>query len=65
MGGVPEHINTTELMPKVLEKTSPTSPRSLLSQRGGENTAFSFSAMPEDKITEGIKRMGEALKELL
>ena len=33
---------------------------------GGENTArFSFSVVPEDKIIEGITRMGEALKELL
>ena len=63
----PEHINTTELMPKVLEKNVAYIPGApFYPNGGGENTArFSFSAMPEDKITEGIKRMGEALKELL
>jgi len=63
----PEHINTTELMPKVLEKNVAYIPGApFYPNGGGENTArFSFSAMPEEKIIEGITRMGEALKELL
>ena len=63
----PEHINTTELMPKVLEKNVAYIPGApFYPNGGGHNTArFSFSAMPEDRITEGIKRMGEALQELL
>lgn len=63
----PEHINTTELMPKVLEKNVAYIPGApFYPNGGGENTArFSFSAMPEDRIIEGVKRMGEALKELL
>ncbi len=63
----PEHINTTELMPRVLEKNVAYIPGApFYPNGGGENTArFSFSAMPEEKIIEGIKRMGEALEELL
>ena len=63
----PEHINTTELMTKVLEKNVAYIPGApFYPNGGGQNTArFSFSAVPEDKIMEGIKRMGEALKEVL
>ena len=62
----PEHINTTELMPKVLEKNVAYIPGApFYPNGGGENTArFSFGHAG-GKIIEGITRMGEALKELL
>jgi len=63
----PEHINTTELMKKALEKNVAFIPGDpFYPNGGGENSArFSFSAIPEERIKEGIKRLGEAVKEVL
>lgn len=63
----PENINTTELMKKALEKNVAFIPGDpFFPNGGGENCArFSFSVIPEDKIIEGISRLGEAVKEML
>ncbi len=63
----PKNISTIELMKKVLEKNVAFIPGdSFYPNGGGENTArFSFSAIPEEKIIEGIARMGQALSEII
>jgi 2-aminoadipate transaminase len=63
----PEHINTTELMKKALEKNVAFIPGDpFYPNGGGQNSArFSFSAIPEERIIEGITRLGQAVKEIL
>lgn len=63
----PRNINTTELMIKALEKNVAFVPGDpFYPNGGGENTCrFSFSNMPDDKIIEGIRRMGEVVREIV
>lgn len=63
---LPEHINATKMMDKTLEKKVAYVPgESFFPNGGGLNTArLNFSAMPEDKIEEGIKRLAEVIKEM-
>jgi 2-aminoadipate transaminase len=63
----PRNINTTELMIKALEKNVAFVPGDpFYPNGGGENTCrFSFSNMPDDKIIEGIRRMGEVVREIM
>ncbi|MBA1334106.1 MAG: Aspartate aminotransferase (AspB-4) [Firmicutes bacterium] len=62
----PENVNTTQLMLKALEKNVAFVPGDpFYPNGGGENTCrFSFSNMPDEKIIEGIRRMGEVIKEM-
>lgn len=64
---LPEHINARELMVKAVEKKVAFVPGGSFFPNGGhENTMrINYSNMPEDKIIEGIKRLGEVLKEAL
>lgn len=63
----PESVNTTQLMIKALERNVAFVPGDpFYPNGGGENACrFSFSNMPDDKIIEGIGRMGEVIKEMI
>ncbi len=64
---LPEHINARELMAKALEKNVAFVPGGSFFPNGGnENTMrINYSNMPEDRIVEGIRILGEVLKEAL
>lgn len=63
----PEGINAGEMAKKCLEKNVAYVPGESFYPNGGVyNTCrLNYSNMPEDKIVEGIKRMGEVLREEL
>ena len=64
---LPEGINAGEMAKKCLEKNVAYVPGASFYPNGGVfNTCrLNYSNMPEDKIVEGIKRMGEVLREEL
>lgn len=64
---LPEHINARELMQKALERNVAFVPGGSFFPNGGnENTMrINYSNMPEDRIVEGIKILGEVIKEAL
>lgn len=64
---MPKHLNARELMVKALEKNVAFVPGGSFFPNGGhENTCrINYSNMPEDKIVEGIKRLGEVFTEAL
>lgn len=63
---LPAHINAQELFKKAIEKNVAFVPGDSFFPNGGvDNTMrLNYSSMPEDKIREGIKRLGEALQEM-
>ena len=63
----PEYINARELAIKALEQNVAFVPGGLFYPNGGhENTArLNFSSMDEEKIIEGIKRLGNVIKKEL
>lgn len=63
----PEHIDTTELMKKTLERNVAFVPGApFYPNGGGHNTCrLNYSNMPEDKIVEGIRRLAEVIKEVI
>ena len=64
---LPEHINARELMVKALERNVAFVPGGAFFPNGGnENTMrINYSNMPGDRIVEGIKVLGEVIKESL
>lgn len=64
---LPEYINARDLMIKALEKKVAFVPGGSFFPNGGQENAFrlNYSNMPEEKIVEGIKRLGEVLKEAI
>ena len=64
---LPEHINAEEVSEKALEKKVAFIVGNPFFPRGGHDNTFrmNFSNMPEDKIVEGVKRLGAVLNELL
>ncbi len=64
---LPEHINARELMAKALERNVAFVPGGSFFPNGGnENTMrINYSNMPEERIVEGIKILGEVIKEAL
>ena len=64
---LPEGIDAGEMAKKCLEKNVAYVPGASFYPNGGVfNTCrLNYSNMPEDKIVEGIKRMGEVLREEL
>lgn len=64
---LPEHINARELMKKSLKRNVAFVPGGSFFPNGGnENTMrINYSNMPEDRIVEGIKILGEVIKEEL
>lgn len=64
---LPKHINTRDLMQKALERNVAFVPGGSFFPNGGnENTMrINYSNMPEDKIVEGIKILGEVITDAL
>ncbi|MDK2789899.1 MAG: 2-aminoadipate transaminase [Methanothermococcus sp.] len=64
---LPEHINARKLLVKSLEKNVAFVPGGpFFPNEGHENTLrLNYSNMPEEKIVEGIKRLGKVLDEEL
>ena len=64
---LPEKVNTTELLPKAVEKNVAYIPGSAFyPDGGGHNTMrLNYSKPTEDEIEEGIKRLAEVFKEAL
>ena len=64
---LPEGMDAKELMPKCLAKDVAYVPGGIFYPNGGNGNHFrlNYSNMPEDRIVEGIKRLGEVLKEEL
>ena len=62
---LPKGMDAKELMPKVLEKKVAYVPGGAFYPNGGGENHFrmNYSCMPEDKIIEGVKRLGDVLKE--
>jgi len=64
---LPEHINARELAKKALEKDVAFIPGGSFFPNGGHENTFrlNYSNMCEDRIVEGIKRLGKAIKEMM
>lgn len=62
---LPEHINARDLAVKVLEQDVAFVPGGAFFANGGQENAFrlNFSNMQEDRIVEGIKRLGKVLRQ--
>jgi 2-aminoadipate transaminase len=62
---LPEHVDTKELMKKAVEMNVAFVPGGSFYPNGGhENTMrLNYSNMPEDKIVDGIIRLGKVIKE--
>jgi DNA-binding transcriptional MocR family regulator len=64
---MPKGIDAKEIMPKVLAKNVAYVPGGIFYPNGGNGNHFrlNFSNMPDDRIVEGIKRLGEVLHEVV
>ncbi len=64
---LPEHINARELAVKALEKNVAFVPGGSFFPNGGNENTFrmNYSSMDDDRIVEGIKRLGTAIKEMI
>ncbi len=64
---LPDHMNARDLMVKALEKNVAFVPGGSFFPNGGhENTMrMNYSNMPEDKIVEGIRRLGAVIRKEL
>lgn len=64
---LPENVNTTELLPKAVEKSVAYIPGSAFyPEGGGHNTMrLNFSKPTEAEIEEGVKRLAEVFKDAL
>ena len=64
---LPKELDAKEMMPEVIEKKVAYVPGGAFYPNGGNGNHFrlNYSNMPEDRIVEGIKRLGELLKEKL
>lgn len=64
---LPSHINARDVLVKCLEKNVAFVPGGSFFPNGGRENTFriNFSNMPEERIVEGLKRLGNVLKEFL
>jgi 2-aminoadipate transaminase len=64
---MPPELDARELFKVAIKKSVAFVPGGSFYPNGGqENTMrLNYSCMPEDKIMEGIKRLGDAMKEML
>jgi len=64
---LPEHINARELSMKALEKNVAFVPGGSFFPNGGHENTFrvNYSNMEDDRIVEGVKRLGMVLREAL
>jgi len=62
---LPEHLNARELAVKALEKNVAYVPGGAFFPNGGHENTFrvNYSNMSEERIVEGVKRLGEVLRE--
>ncbi|MCF6463550.1 aminotransferase-like domain-containing protein [Clostridium sp. Cult1] len=64
---LPEHINARELAVKALEKNVAFVPGGSFFPNGGNENTFrmNYSNMDEERIVEGVKRLGEVLRQVI
>ncbi|ABW17595.1 aminotransferase-like domain-containing protein [Alkaliphilus oremlandii] len=64
---LPEHLSARDIMPKALENNVAFVPGGSFYPNGGNENTFrlNYSNMSEDKIKEGIARLGKVLKEMM
>lgn len=64
---MPEHLNARELMAVAIERNVAFVPGGSFFPNGGRENTFrmNYSNMPEEKIVEGVKRIGVVLREAL
>lgn len=64
---LPEHINARDVLDKCIEKNVAFVPGGSFFPNGGNEHTFrvNFSNMPEERITEGLLRMAEVLREYI
>ncbi len=64
---MPEHLNARDLMEVAILRNVAFVPGGSFFPNGGRENTFrmNYSNMPEDKIVEGVKRIGEVLREAL
>lgn len=64
---LPENLNAKVIMEKCLEKNVAYVPGGSFFPNGGKENTFrlNYSNMPEERIVEGIKRLGAVLKEFM
>lgn len=64
---LPEHINARELAVKALERNVAFVPGGSFFPNGGNENTFrmNYSNMDEERIVEGVKRLGEVLREVI
>ena len=64
---IPEHLDARELAAKALERNVAYVPGGSFFPNGGNANTFrvNYSNMSEEKIVEGVKRLGEVLKEAI
>ncbi|RDY23444.1 PLP-dependent aminotransferase family protein [Romboutsia maritimum] len=64
---LPSHLDAKEIMAKCLENDVAYVPGASFFPNGGKTNHFrlNYSNMPDDKIVEGIKRLGAVLKEFM
>lgn len=64
---LPEHINARELSMKALEKNVAYVPGGSFFPNGGNENTFrvNYSNMEDERIVEGVKRLGQVLREAL
>lgn len=64
---MPEHLNARDLMEVAIQRNVAFVPGGSFFPNGGRENTFrmNYSNMPEDKIVEGVKRIGEVLREAL
>jgi 2-aminoadipate transaminase len=64
-GTLPDYIDTTDLLARALEEQVAFVPgrAAFLDGRGGSSMRLNFSGVGEDDIREGIRRIGEVVRE--
>ena len=64
---LPEHMNAREIAVKALEQNVAFVPGGSFFPNGGHENTFraNYSNMDEERIVEGIKRLGKVLKETM
>lgn len=64
---LPEHLNAKEIMTKCLENNVAYVPGGSFFPNGGKENTFrlNYSTMPEERIIEGVKRLGAVLREFM
>ena len=62
---LPDYIDTTDLLARALQQNVAFVPgrAAYLDGRGGSSMRLNFSGVPEDQIREGIRRIGDVIRE--